>query len=147
MFSIFWVFTLRAMAPCDNSFIVISPELICKYGVDDSILRAFISLESGFKEDAVNPITGARGILQILPPMVTEVNRIMKEYDLPEVQFTWDDAWDAEKSIEIWYIVQSYHNLDYDVKKACRLWFGVGTQYDGLTWGGYHKLIQKRILT
>jgi hypothetical protein len=106
------------------------------YNVNDSMLLSFIRLESSFKEDAVNPVSGARGILQILPIMIKEVNRI-----LDQEKFCWEDAFDAIKSIEIWYIVQQHHNPDYSIEKACQIWFGKGVQYDGLTWQGYLALL------
>jgi hypothetical protein len=106
------------------------------YNVNDPVLLSFIKLESGFKEDAVNPVSGARGVLQILPIMIKEVNRI-----LTQQTYTWEDAFNAIKSIEIWYIVQQYHNPDYSVQKACQIWFGTGVQYDGLTWQGYYELL------
>lgn len=111
---------------------------IYSFGVEDPLLRAFMYVESKFKDDVVNPVTGARGVLQILPIMIREVNRIQKD-----VTYTWDDAFSIEKSIEIWYKIQHHHNPNYDIGKACRVWFGKGVQYDGLTWETYQCNIVK----
>lgn len=128
------------------AFLITEPEPIYPFGMADYMLRAFVKVESNFNENAVNPVSGARGILQILPVMIKEVNRI-----LVTEKYTWDDAFDAKKSIEIWYIVQGYHNPEYTLEKACQIWFGIGIQYNGWTWveylsnvmnnGGYGKLI------
>lgn len=41
---------------------------VCKiYAVDPDIVRAIIERESGWKPDAVNPETGAAGLMQIMP--------------------------------------------------------------------------------
>lgn len=130
-------------APVMNSFTIIKEEPLCPYNIKDPILRSFVWYESRFMEDAVNPVSGARGILQILPIMIAEVNKIIIECNFTSALYTWEDAFNAEKSIEIWYIVQKHKNPDYNIKKACQIWFGVGTQYDGLTWRGYHKGIEE----
>ena len=111
------------------------------FGIEDTVLLSFIRLESNFNEKAVNPVTGARGILQILPVMVAEANRLQTIYGHSTV-YTWDDAWDAQRSIEMWYLVQEHHNPQYDLQKACQIWFGRGVQYDGMTWREYHQKIE-----
>jgi len=133
-------------APIVHCLYIIEEEPLYAYNIQDAMLRAFVRFESNFKEDAVNPVSGARGILQILPPMIKEVNRIVRKKDKDAIKYTWSDAWDAQKSIEIWYIVQNYHNPEYNIQKACRIWFGIGIQYDGLTWTGYHKGILKYLI-
>ena len=57
---------------------------------------ALIGVESEFDSTAVNKRTGARGILQIMPIFVREVNRLQDS-----VEYTWDDAWSVEKSLEM----------------------------------------------
>jgi hypothetical protein len=106
------------------------------YNIQDPLLLSFVKVESDFKEDAVNEVSGARGILQILPCMIDEVNRILKLN-----KYTWDDAFNAFKSMEIWYIIQQYHNPEYDIEKACKIWFGKGVQYDGCTWEDYQRKV------
>ena len=114
------------------------------FNMKDPLLRAVAWLESRYNERAVNKVSGARGLLQIMPVMIREVNKICKKTGNP-ARYTWKDAWDAQKSIEIWWIVQNYHNTEYNIQKACIIWFGKGRQYDGMTWREYLKQIQKRL--
>lgn len=122
----------------ESSILMIEGRILHPYNISDTILLSFILVESGFKEDAVNPVSGARGILQIMPIMIRETNRILDLKKSGQKKYTWDDAFDPVKSMEIWYIVQGFHNPDYHVQEACKVWFGRGTQYDGLTWQGYY---------
>ena len=119
-------------APANERFTIPMPEPLYVYGVTDPFLRSVIRFESNYKADAVNPYTGARGILQILPIMVREVNKYS------DVKYTWNDAWDTEKSIQMWYIIQRAKNPEYYPDKAIRIWFGTGKQYDGRTWHWYY---------
>jgi hypothetical protein len=102
------------------------------FNASDPFLRAVMRYESNFNASAVNPISGARGVLQILPVMIREVNKYSK------VKYTWNDAFDPVKSIEIWYTVQGAKNPGYYPDRAIRIWFGIGRQYDGKTWCGYY---------
>ena len=138
----FWILSTSAEAP-PTYIEYTEPEPIIEYpfGISDTMLLSFIRLESNFNEQAVNPVTGARGILQILPVMINEANRLQSLLGNP-IQYTWDDAWSVEKSIEIWYLVQNYHNPDYNIQEACKIWFGRGVQYDGMTWIEYHKKVE-----
>ena len=138
-----WLFHLPAKAPEYKCLYIIASKPAYPLNIEDPVLRAFVALESNFDPFAVNKRSKARGILQILPPMIKEVNRILEEYNLSYIKYTWDDAFNIEKSINIWYIVQTYHNPDYNVKEACKIWFGRGKQYNGMTWRGYYKLLQK----
>lgn len=132
--------SLPAEAPKYRCLYITKAEPIYMYNIKDPILRAVAWYESRFQEKAINPVSGARGILQITLPMIQEVNRILIKYGIDK-EFMWDDAFNINKSIEIWYIVQKYHNPEYNIQKACQIWFGVGVQWDGLTWVGYYKNI------
>jgi len=145
------MFPYQLRAPITNSLTIIDSEPVYIFNIKDPVLRAFVGFESFYDEHAVNPVSGARGIIQYLPVMINEVNRICRVWHelSPEhvelERYTWDDAFDPIKSIRMWYIVQEYHNPDYDIQKACQIWFGLGVQYDGITWVGYHKQIQNRL--
>lgn len=141
-----WFFTLRADAPPTPVFLpIIEAEALHPYGITDHTLLAFIWLESRFKENAVNKISKARGILQITPVMIREVNKICRKYLSKGWVYTWKDAFDPVKSIEIWCIIQKYKNPTGDVQKACRIWFDTGKQYDGKTWKWYYKVISNHL--
>lgn len=122
-------------APANQRFTIPMPEVLYIYGVTDPFLRSVIQFESNFQERAVNPYTGARGILQILPIMVREVNKHS------DIRYTWNDAWDPAKSIKMWYIIQDAKNPNYYPDLAIRIWFGVGRQHDGMTWCDYYEKV------
>lgn len=56
---------------------------------------------------------GARGIFQITPIYVKEVNRLSDIHNLG-VRFTFDDAFDIGKSFEMFNIMNTYHNTADD---------------------------------
>lgn len=142
---IFSLIFLTCIAPTLPPYEVIpESEPLYKYGLRDPIARAVASYESNMDPYAVNPHSGASGLMQITPVMIKEVNNICMKLDLPN-RYTWKDAFDPDKSVEIWYIVQNYHNPDYDLARACQLWFGTGVQWDGMTWRQYLIQIQKRL--
>jgi len=136
---LFSILTLRLTAPEVKELVILKSEPEYIYNVKDPFLRAVISYESNYQERAVNPITKARGILQILPIMVREVNKYS------ENKYIWDDCFDPVKSIEIWDIIMQAKNPDYCYDRACRLWFGTGTQHDGKTWEDYYTEVMKLI--
>lgn len=140
-----WLFHLPAEAPPDPCLYIEEGVALHPFGITDHQLLAVVWLESRFEERAVNRITGARGILQITPKMIKEVNKILQRYEIRWLRYSWKDAWDPLKSIDIWYLVQTYRNPDYDLKKACQVWFGTGRQYDGMTWRDYHRIVSKYI--
>ena len=88
--------------------------------VFDKMLYAFEKVESDFNCDTVNSCN-AGGILQITPKMIAECNRITKLLKIP-FRCVLSDRLDSLKSVQIWYIVQNYWNLGYDLKRACKIW-------------------------
>jgi len=143
------LFSLKAFAPKEKVLYIKNIEPIYIYNIDDSLLRAIMRLESNYDPLIVNTISGARGLLQIMPDMITEVNRICRLWHelFPEYveleSYTWTDAYDPVKSIRMWYIAQEYHNPNYDINLACKIWFGRGVQHDGWTWIHYSDRIKK----
>jgi hypothetical protein len=129
----------RATAPASGELIIPAGEVLYIYGVSDPFLRAVMRFESNYKADAVNPYTKARGVLQILPVMIKEVNKYS------DTRYTWDDAFDPVKSIEIWNIIQGVKNPEYYPDKAIRIWFGRGTQHDGMTWCDYYNIVMNNV--
>ena len=104
------VFVGRNARPQDDSC---APRIdtVCVYPSlpDRSLLiLAMMSVESGFNPGAEGS-SGDTGILQIRQIYVDEVNRILgyKEYNLL-------DAYDIDRSLEMFDILQSYHNPDGD---------------------------------
>lgn len=72
------------------------------------LLLAMMSVESGFNPTALGD-NGDTGILQIRQIYVDEVNRILgyREYNLL-------DAYDIDRSLEMFDILQNHHNPDKD---------------------------------
>lgn len=145
IFLLIFVF-LQCIAPTSLPVIyIIESKPVYIYNMDDPLLRSVAWIESRFQPEVINKHSGARGILQITKPMIRAVNKILVKYHLKEIQFTWKDAFDPEKSISMWYIFQTYHNPEYNVKRACKLWFGSGIQYDGKTYKWYYNQVIKRL--
>jgi hypothetical protein len=136
---------IRSIAPVTpHEFIIVKSEPIYIFNLTDPLTRAVAYIESRFKSNVINKKSGARGLMQITPVMIKEVNKICKKLNLPN-HYTWTDAFDPYKSIEIWNIVQNYKNPEHYIDKACRIWFGIGVQYDGKTWEDYYTEIIKII--
>ena len=78
-------------------------------------IEALIWKESRGKETAIG-LDDDAGVLQIRPCMVAEANRI-----LGMETYTLNDRFSREKSIEMWSVVQDYHNPSHDVIKALKI--------------------------
>lgn len=79
---------------------------------DDILLMSLMWTESKFNPEAYDG-QGSVGILQIRQVYVNEVNRI-----LGEDRYTLDDARDIEKSLEMFKVLQNYHNPKSDFSKT-----------------------------
>jgi hypothetical protein len=139
MLIFFSLITLILTAPANERLIIAVSEPLYIYNVSDPFLRAVMRFESNYDERAVNPITKARGVLQIMPVMIKEVNKYS------DVKYTWNDAFNAQKSIEIWHIIHLAKNPEYYYDKACRIWFGIGRQHDGMTWHNYYNKVTENL--
>jgi len=92
----------------------------------DYLLEALIQVESQGNENAVGDKHLSRpsiGILQIRPIMVREVNRILKKHKVKK-KYTLEDRYSREKSIEMFYIWQSFHHSDDSDEVIARCWNG-----------------------
>jgi hypothetical protein len=87
----------------------------------DAVILAFILAESGGNPWAYNKKENARGVLQIRPIMIKEVNRIAG-YE----KWKHKDAWNPEKSVMIFKEKQAHDNYFMNLKKACVVWNGKG---------------------
>lgn len=101
----------------EHSRIKVYEEMFKKERHKELVLQSIILIESGGKEDAYNKKEEAVGILQIRPIMLRHANKI-----IGFEKFSLDDRWCKEKSIEIFWTVQTYHNPDIDLEQACHLW-------------------------
>ena len=81
----------------------------------DVFVMALIEVESKGDTFAVGKTNDA-GILQITPIYVKDVNRI-----LGEQRYCLEDRFDAEKSIEMFNIMQAHYNKEQDINMAIKL--------------------------
>lgn len=96
---------------------------------EDLLLKAIMYVESNYDVKIVNHKEDAVGILQIRPIAVREVNRILTLQQESDYRFSLDDRIDSLKSVQMWYIIQEYHNPEYDPMLAARIWNGGSKQY------------------
>lgn len=101
-------------------------------------IEALIWVESKNDVNAVNERTGASGILQIMPVLIDDVNRICG-YD----KYTLDDRFNAKKSREIFDIIQSVYNPDKDLNLALVIWNSRASwEYHNKVLTRYNKLLK-----
>lgn len=86
------------------------------------VIEAIIHVESGGDDNAIGA-GNAVGAMQITPILIKEVNLILKRRGL-EGSYSLDDRFSREKSIEMFYLIQSYFNPNNDVEQAIRAWNG-----------------------
>lgn len=79
----------------------------------DALIQAIIIVESEGIEDAVGDGGKAVGVLQIHPSVIEDVRTAGYNYSL-------NDRYSREKSIEIWNIWQSIYNPDQDIHYAIK---------------------------
>lgn len=89
------------------------------------VMDAIIHLESKGNPSAVNG--QYVGVLQISPVLVKECNNILKSSG-SQKRYSLKDRFNAQKSKEMFVIIQSFHNPLNSVEKAIRLWSG-GIRY------------------
>lgn len=89
-----------------------------KYKVDKhKLAEAFAYVESKNNPKAVNKNTKATGVLQIMPVMIEEANRLAgyKKYKL-------SDRTNKKKSFELFHFIMQHKNPEYDIALACYIW-------------------------
>ena len=82
-----------------------------------TLQMAIILTESQFDSTAFNP-SGAKGLYQLMPIYVKEVNNILDRTKDKREKFKPEDAYDIDKSIEMFNILQDYFNPEKDIDKA-----------------------------
>ena len=88
----------------------------------DLFVEAVIWRESRGNTSAIGDGGKAVGVLQIHPIMVREANRIIAMKGGEKDTYTYDDRYNREKSIEMFKVVQDYHNKEHDMVKALQIW-------------------------
>ena len=89
----------------------------------EPLIQAMILVESEGNDSAYHKREKAAGCLQIRPIMVREVNRILG-IQKSKLEYTLEDRWNREKSIEMFHIVNGYHNKNSTYEEIARAWNG-----------------------
>ena len=83
------------------------------------LITAIATVESKLNEKAVS--SDCVGYLQIRPVLVRECNVILKALK-QDKRYTLNDKYSKEKSIEMFYLIQSKYNPSFDIVRALCIW-------------------------
>ena len=87
------------------------------------LIEAMIWVESRGNDSAYCKKEEAVGCLQIRPIMLLECNRILALHK-SKLEYSLEDRWSREKSIEIFYVVNQHYNKTNSHELIARLWNG-----------------------
>lgn len=87
----------------------------------EPLLNAIIYVESKGNPKAYNKNGDCVGLLQITKICVRECNLVLKRKGSNK-RFTYNDRWDGDKSIEMFYLLQEAYNPNNDIMKGIRVW-------------------------
>ena len=106
------------------------------------VIDAIIKVESKGDHKAFNPKGNCAGILQITPILVKECNQILRKNNSNK-HYTNNDRYNAEKSKEMFIILQEHFNPEHNVEKAIRCWNkGFYGNWRGKSTAYYNKVMQ-----
>lgn len=114
---------VKAPTNLERTIPIVTKVNIVKEDRLDTLIKALVMVESGGDTLAVNRQTGASGPLQILPVMITDVNRISEIRRLDK-SYTMDDVWSLKKSKEIFKIYSNYYSKNASFETISRRWYG-----------------------
>lgn len=125
---------------------VVEPEFVVPtYTLNvDPLIDAMIWVESRGNDSCYNKREEAVGCLQIRPIMVREVNRILN-IQKSDLEYTLEDRWSREKSIEMFHIVNGYHNKNSTYEEIARAWNGGPNWAEKSLTKRYWKRVQKQL--
>ena len=136
-----------AINPLPEPEIIIEAEAIPEKESIDTLLEAIILVESRGIEDLAGDKHLGRpsiGVLQIIPIMVREVNRILKKQGKKE-KYTLEDRYSREKSIEMFYIWKDFHHSNDSDEVIARCWNGGPKGWKKSATNYYWKKVQKEM--
>jgi len=110
----------------------------------EPLIQAMIMVESEGNDSAYAKKEEAAGCLQIRPIMVREVNRILG-IQKSELEYTLEDRWSREKSIEMFHIVNNHHNKNSTYEEIARAWNGGPNWFKKSLTKRYWKRVQKQL--
>lgn len=106
------------------------------------IINAIAIVESNNNPKAVGG-GGSVGLLQITPVLVKDCNKILQKQNKSK-RYSLADRYNAEKSKEMFIIIQEYYNPQHNVEKAIRLWNG-GPKYSVKSTQRYYNKVRKHL--
>ena len=107
------------------------------------LLNAIITIESSNNDSAYHAGEDAVGCLQIRPCMVLDVNRILKKQN-KTIQYTLNDRWSRDKSIEMFHVYCNYYNLT-TLEAMARSWNGGPRGVNKHTTVGYWRKVKNQL--
>jgi hypothetical protein len=87
----------------------------------ERVMNAIIQVESEGNPKAHNPNGDCAGILQIVPILVKECNNILAKQKSKR-RYTNADRYNAQKSKEMFILLQEHFNPEHNVEKAIKQW-------------------------
>ena len=87
----------------------------------ERVMNAIIQVESKGNAKAHNPQGDCAGILQIVPILVKECNQILKKQKSSR-RYTKADRYNANKSKEMFILLQEHFNPEHNIEKAIKCW-------------------------
>ena len=112
---------------------------------EDKLIKALIDVESSNNDNAYRSGEDAAGCLQIRRTMVMDVNRILRRQKSNQ-QYTYEDRWDRQKSIEMFNIYCDHYNLVTPEEKA-RCWNGGPRGLQKISTKRYWEKVKKQLAT
>lgn len=108
----------------------------------ERVMNAIIQVESKGNAKAHNPVGDCAGILQITPILVKECNQILTKQKSKR-RYTLGDRYNAQKSKEMFIMLQEHFNPEHNVEKAIKCWNSGFYGYWKNRSGGYYKKVMK----
>ena len=127
------------------NYVVKLPPIKVKTITDKELINALINVESANNDNAYRSCEGAAGALQIRRTMVRDVNRILRRQGSNQ-QYTYEDRWNRQKSIEMFNIYCNHYNLVTPEEKA-RCWNGGPKGLQKLSTKRYWEKVKKHLAT
>ena len=141
-----YIESVEPLEPTKIEVKVVEPTFVKPtYTLDvEPLIQAMIMVESEGNDSAYHKGEKAAGCLQIRPIMVREVNRIL-DIQNSELEYTLEDRWSREKSIEMFHIVNGYHNKNSTYEEIARAWNGGPNWFKKSLTKRYWKRVQKQL--
>jgi hypothetical protein len=141
-----YIESVESLEPTKIEVEIVEPTFVKPtYTLDvEPLIQAMIMVESEGNDSAYHKGEKAAGCLQIRPIMVREVNRIL-DIQNSELEYTLEDRWSREKSIEMFHIVNGYHNKNSTYEEIARAWNGGPNWFKKSLTKRYWKRVQKQL--